>query len=177
MWFCRRTESISWTKYVRTAVPNGPRGLRRRSAATRLLRSWVRIPPPEWMSVCCECCVLPGIGLCDGLITRPEESYRLWCVVVCDLETSSRMRMPWPALGCRAIGGKKNCVRNEQVLHRFKEERNILLTVQQRKANWIGYILCRNCFVKQVLEGNTQRRIEVMGRRERRCKRLLDDPK
>jgi len=27
-------------------------------------------------------------GLCDELITRPEESYRLWCVVVCDLETS-----------------------------------------------------------------------------------------
>jgi len=40
------------------------------------------------MSVCCECCVLSGIGLCDALITRPEESYRLWCVVVCDLETS-----------------------------------------------------------------------------------------
>ena len=32
------------------------------------------------------CCVLSGRGLCDELITRPEESYRLWCVVVCDLE-------------------------------------------------------------------------------------------
>jgi len=31
---------------------------------------------------------LSGRGLCDGLITRPEESYRLCCVVVCDLETS-----------------------------------------------------------------------------------------
>jgi hypothetical protein len=38
------------------------------------------------MIVCCECCVLSGRGLCDELITRPEESYRLWCVVVCDLE-------------------------------------------------------------------------------------------
>jgi hypothetical protein len=38
------------------------------------------------MSVYCECCVLSGRGLCDGLITRPEESYRLWCVVMCDLE-------------------------------------------------------------------------------------------
>jgi hypothetical protein len=38
------------------------------------------------MLVCCECCVLSGRGLCDQLITRPEESYRLWCVVVCDLE-------------------------------------------------------------------------------------------
>jgi hypothetical protein len=32
--------------------------------------------------------VLSGTGLCDELITRTEESYRLWCVVVCDLETS-----------------------------------------------------------------------------------------
>jgi hypothetical protein len=38
------------------------------------------------MFVCCECCVLSGRGLWDQLITRPEESYRLWCVVVCDLE-------------------------------------------------------------------------------------------
>jgi len=37
--------------------------------------------------------VLSGRGLCDELITRPEESYRLCCVVVCDLETS-RMRAP-----------------------------------------------------------------------------------
>jgi len=41
---------------------------------------------------------LSGRGLCDELITRPEESYRLWCVVVYDLETS-RVRRPWPALG------------------------------------------------------------------------------
>jgi len=32
--------------------------------------------------------VLSGRGLCDELIPRTEESYRLWCVVVCDLETS-----------------------------------------------------------------------------------------
>jgi len=31
---------------------------------------------------------LSGRGLCDELITRPEESYQLWCVVVCDLEIS-----------------------------------------------------------------------------------------
>ena len=50
------------------------------------------------MFVCCECCVLSGRGLCDGLITRPEESYRLWCVVVCYQETSG-MRRPWPTGG------------------------------------------------------------------------------
>jgi len=37
--------------------------------------------------------VLSGRGLCDELITPPEESYRLCCVVVCDLETS-RMGAP-----------------------------------------------------------------------------------
>jgi len=70
-----------------------PRSLRRRSTADRLLTLWVRIPPGEWMSVCCKCCVLSGRGLCDALITWPEKSYRLWCVVVCDLETS-RLRRP-----------------------------------------------------------------------------------
>jgi len=54
----------------------------------------IRIPPGAWMFVCCECRVLSGRGLCDELIIRPEESYRLWCVVVCDLETS-RMGAPY----------------------------------------------------------------------------------
>ena len=58
------------------------------------------------MSVSCECCV-SGRGLGNALITRPEKSYRLRCVVVCDLETS-RMRRPWPALGRSAKGGKEN---------------------------------------------------------------------
>ena len=47
-------------------------------------------------------------GLCDGPIPRPEESYRLWCIIVCNLETS-RMRRPWPALGC--------CATKENVIH------------------------------------------------------------
>jgi len=44
--------------------------------------------------------VLSGRGLCIGLITHPDKSYRLWCIDVCDLETSS-VRRPWPALGRR----------------------------------------------------------------------------
>ena len=68
-----------------TSQSQWPRGLRRRSADARLLRFWVRIPPRVWTFVCCECCVLSGRGLCDELITRREECYRLWCVVVCDL--------------------------------------------------------------------------------------------
>jgi len=53
------------------------------------------------MFVRCDCCVLSGRGLCDKLISHPHESYWLWCVVVCDLETSW-MRRPWPTGGCRA---------------------------------------------------------------------------
>jgi hypothetical protein len=54
------------------------------------------------MFVCCECCVLSGRGLCDGLITLPEESYRLWRVVVCDQETSKTRRLK-PANGLSKI--------------------------------------------------------------------------
>jgi hypothetical protein len=45
-----------------------------RRAANRLLRLLVWILPGAWMFVCCECCVLSGRGLCEGLITHPEES-------------------------------------------------------------------------------------------------------
>jgi len=61
--------------------------------------------PTGDMGVCCECCVLSGRGLCVGLITRPEESYRMWCVVVGELETSW-MRRPWPTGG--VLRQKKN---------------------------------------------------------------------
>jgi hypothetical protein len=78
-----------------------PRDLRRRFAAACLLGLWVRIPPGIWTFFCCECCVLTGRGLCDGMIIRPEESYRMWWVVVCDLETSW-MGKPCPTGGCSA---------------------------------------------------------------------------
>ena len=80
--------ALFYSFYISYCRSQWPRGLRRRSAAARLLRSWVQIPRGAWMFVNCECCVLSGRGLCDELITHPEESYRLWCVVVCDLETS-----------------------------------------------------------------------------------------
>jgi hypothetical protein len=46
------------------------------------------------MSVCCVSCVLSGRGLCHGLIIRPEESYRLWCVCECDSKSQE-----WGGLG------------------------------------------------------------------------------
>ena len=59
---------------------------KRISAAARLLSLSVPVPPGAWMLLY-YCCVLSGRDLCDELIPRPEESYRLWYVVVCDLGT------------------------------------------------------------------------------------------
>ena len=90
--------SVIYENNKPTGRSQWPRGLRRRSLAARLLRLWVRIPPRAWIFVCCECCILSGRGLCDGLIIRSEDSYRLWCVVVCDQETSQARRLK-PARG------------------------------------------------------------------------------
>jgi hypothetical protein len=48
-------------------------------------------------------------------------------------------------------------VRNEEVLHRVKEERNILHTVKRRKDNWIGHILRTNCLLEHVIKRNRMR--------------------
>jgi hypothetical protein len=53
------------------------------------------------MDVCLLWMLCVVRGLCDWLITHPEEFYQLSCFVVCDLETSW-MRRPWPSGGCRA---------------------------------------------------------------------------
>jgi hypothetical protein len=63
-------------------------------------------------------------------------------------------------------------VRNEEVLLRVNEQRNILHEIRKRKANWIGY---RNCLVKQVIEGKIKGEMKVTGRSGRRRKKLLED--
>jgi hypothetical protein len=55
-------------------------------------------------------------------------------------------------------------VRNEVVLRVGKEERNIIHTLKGRKANWIGHILCTKCFLRQVIEGKIEGRIELTGK-------------
>ena len=67
-------------------------------------------------------------------------------------------------------------VRNEDVLLRVKEQRNILHEITKRKANWIGHILGRNCLLQRIIEGKIRGGIELTGRRGRRRK-LLDDLK
>ena len=67
--------------------------------------------------------------------------------------------------------------RNEDVLLRVKEQRNILHEILKRKANWIGNILRRNCVLQRVTEGKIIGGIEVTGRQGRRRRKLLDDLK
>ena len=64
-------------------------------------------------------------------------------------------------------------VRNEEVLLRVNEQRNILREIRKRKANWIGHILRINCLLKQVIEGKIMGEMDVTRRR----KKLLDDLK
>jgi hypothetical protein len=99
-----------WTYYSTPTPTQWPRGLRRGSAAARLLGLRARTSH-RWHGCLSlvSVCVLSGGGLCRGLITRPEGSCRMCSVSQCDLETSKRRR-PRPDLGCCATG-KKNSTR------------------------------------------------------------------
>jgi len=68
-------------------------------------------------------------------------------------------------------------VRNEGVLLRSNEQRNILHEIRKRKSNWIGHILRINSLPQQVIEGKIKGQIEVTRRRGRRRKKLLNDLK
>jgi hypothetical protein len=68
-------------------------------------------------------------------------------------------------------------VRNEDVLLRVKEQRNILHEIHKWKANWIGHILLRNCILQRASEENLQGRIDVIGIQGRRLRKLLDNLK
>jgi hypothetical protein len=65
-------------------------------------------------------------------------------------------------------------VRDGEVLLKVKEQRNILHEISKWKANWIGHILRRNCFLQRVIEGKIKGEMEVTGRQGRRRRKLLD---
>jgi hypothetical protein len=68
-------------------------------------------------------------------------------------------------------------VRNEEVLHRVKENSNSVRGIKRKKAHLIGHNLHTNCLLKQVIVAQIEGRIEVTERRGRRRKQLLDDHK
>ena len=80
--------------------------LRLECAAARLLGLRVRIAPEVWMSVCCQCSVLSGRSLCVRLITHPEESYRLWCVIL-SVIVNLESKVALAHFGLLRHGGKK----------------------------------------------------------------------
>jgi len=100
------------------------------------------------------------------------ETWTLRAVVQKHLESSEM-------LFCRRMekSSSTDHVRNEDVLLRVKEQRNILHEIRKRKLNWIGHILRRNCLLQRVIEGKIKGEIEVTGRRRRRRRKLLDDLK
>jgi hypothetical protein len=67
--------------------------------------------------------------------------------------------------------------RNEELLLRVKEQRNILHEISKQKANWIGHILRRNCLRQWIIERKIKGGIEVTGRRGIRRRKLLDELK
>jgi hypothetical protein len=82
------------------------------------------------MDVCCECCVFSGRGLCGGLITCPEESYRLWRVVVCSRVGLQRHGFGGGGNGkrfCSNYAGNTNCLLIE-FIRLGKQARGICFT-------------------------------------------------
>jgi hypothetical protein len=59
------------------------------------------------MYVSFECCVLSGRGRCDGSITHPEESYRVWCFSLSVIAKLRKVRLS-PGIGLRRHGKEKN---------------------------------------------------------------------
>jgi hypothetical protein len=110
-------------------------------------------------------CYIWSIALCGAetwtlraVDQKNLESFEMWCW--------RRMEISWT-----------DHMRNQEVLLRVKEQRNILHEISKRKANWIRHILRRNCLLRQVIEGKIKGVIEVTRRRGKRRRKLLDDLK
>ena len=121
------------------------------------------LPRKLWMGL--ETSTSEGMALYGAETWMPQatdqkrlESFEMWCW--------RRMEISWT-----------DHVRNEEVLLRVNEQRIILHEIRKRKANWIGHILRRNCLLQQVIEGKIKGQMEVIRRRGRRRKKLLDDLK
>ena len=81
-------------QYVFSPIPVGPSGLKA-WVSSRSSAVIAGLNPAGGMDVCLLW-VLSGRGLCDGLITRPEEFYRLWCVIVCDqMNNNNPLHLTW----------------------------------------------------------------------------------
>ena len=106
----------------------------------------------------------------------------VWCTALYGAETLTIRTVDQKHLGSFEVWrlrriekiGWTDRVRNEEVLQRVKKERNVLHTMNRRKADYIGHTLRRNCFIRHATEGKIRGWSEVTGRGRRR-KQLLDD--
>ena len=94
-----------------------------------------------------------------------------WTLRKVDQKHAKSFKMCWK----RMETSWTDCVRYEEVLHRVKEDRNIIHTVKRRKADWIGHILRSNCQLKHITEGKIIVGIEMTEKQRRRRKHLLDE--
>ena len=107
----------------------------------------------------CARILLVKMFVLKSVVKKWLESFEMWC-------WKSMEKISWT-----------DHVRNEEVLLRVNEQRNILREIRKRKANWIGHILRRNCLLKQIIEGKIKGEMDVTRIRGRRRKKLLDDLK
>ena len=145
------TEIRSWPQWLSI--------LRCGSKATRFLRLRVQILLRAQISVCYECCVLSGRGLRDGLITRPEESYQVWCVWVILWNLDNKEALAH--LGLSSQGKKlfttqpQGYIFSDQITNEGMTEMSLITdftqhTIQKKKAKyqnswlWIWEILAWN---------------------------------
>jgi len=91
----------------------------------------------------------------------------LWCWIL----DTSQIRSEIPAKFWNVVLEKDG----EDQLHRLSEKCKTYHKELRSKTNWIGHILCRNCLLKRMTEGEIEGRIAVKGRQRRRRKQLLDD--
>jgi len=99
---------------------------------------------------------LSGRGLCDELITRPEESYRLWCVVVCDLETSR--------LGAPYIYDIRSLRVNDLIKIEFSRiifEKHSNIKLHENSSSWSRTVSCRRMDGQTETDRQTDRHGEV----------------
>jgi len=94
------------------------------------------------MFACFECCVLLGTGLCDELITRREESYRLWYVVVCDLENLKNEE------AMTRVGSQRHSPLPPPPKRNFHK---LLSNAMPEIAQFFHYTSCK-CFTQHVLQ-------------------------
>jgi hypothetical protein len=85
------------------------------------------------------------------------------------------IRNTWKVLKCGTKEGRRRSCEKRRSFTKCQRGKNIIKIIKQNKANWIGHTVHRNCLLEQVIEGQTEGRIEMTVRRGRRSKQHLDD--